>query len=95
MHPEVIKSELRQRYGTLEAASLALGLSRNAFSNTISRPGFSVKNERIIARLLGRTVFEVWGFDRYHADGSPISRVVPRKPTHKIPADLRRNGAAA
>ncbi|MEW9272949.1 helix-turn-helix domain-containing protein [Gluconobacter oxydans] len=95
MHPEEIKSQLRQRYGTLQAVSEQLGLSRNAISNTISRPGYSVRNEGIIARLLEKTVIEVWGGERYHANGTPVSQVADRTPTSRVPADLRRNGVAA
>ena len=94
MHPEDIKSQLRKRYGTLQGIALQMGLSRNAISNTISRPGISVPVEEAIAKMLGKTPYEVWP-DRYHADGTPVSRVVARTPTRPIPADLRRNGAAA
>ncbi|WP_231100607.1 helix-turn-helix domain-containing protein [Gluconobacter potus] len=95
MHIEDIKAELRKKYGPLTSISRDLGLSKNAVSATISQPGYSVLNERRIAKLLGRTVFEVWGKDRFHEDGTPVSQVADRTPTSRVPADLRRNGVAA
>ncbi|KAB8125249.1 transcriptional regulator [Komagataeibacter medellinensis] len=94
MHVEDIKAALRQQYGSLVSISQQLGLNPNAISATLSRPGYSVKTERRIAQLLGMKPHELFP-DRFHVDGSPISYVVDRKPTRRIPASLRQNGVAA
>lgn len=94
MHPEDIKAEIRKRYGSLSSVSEQIGMGKNAISNIISRPDYSIAGEKKVAELLELDPYEVWP-DRYHADGTPVSRVADRTPTRKVPADLRAKGAAA
>lgn len=94
MHVEDIKSEIRKRFGSLSGVSKQIGLARNGISNILSQPGYSITGEQKVAKLLGREPYEIWP-DRYHADGTPVSRVVDRQPTSTVPADLRQNGVAA
>ncbi|MFT8421529.1 MAG: helix-turn-helix transcriptional regulator [Gluconacetobacter sp.] len=94
MHVEDIKAELRKRYGSLASISRQLGLNPNALTAAIHKPGNSVRSERRIAELLEMAPHEVFP-DRFHKDGTPISHVVDRKPTCRIPDRLRANGVAA
>lgn len=94
MHVEDIKSEIRKRFGSLSGVSEQIGMARNGISNILSQPGYSISGEQKVAKLLSREPYEIWP-DRYHADGTPVSRVVDRQPTSSVPADLRQNGVAA
>lgn len=89
-----IKSEIRKRFGSLSGVSDQIGMARNGISNILSQPGYSISGEQKVAKLLGREPYEIWP-DRYHADGTPVSRVVDRQPTNSVPADLPQNGVAA
>lgn len=84
MHVEDIKSEIRKRFGTLASVSEQLGMARNGITNIISQPGYSISGERKVAKLLGRKPYEIWP-DRYHADGTPVSRVVDRQWSRQAP----------
>ncbi|NVN11642.1 helix-turn-helix domain-containing protein [Nguyenibacter vanlangensis] len=94
MHVEDIKAELRKRYGSLASISRQLGLNPNAISAAIHRPGNSIRTERRIAELIGKTPHQVFP-DRFHADGTPIPRAVIRTPISRVPDRLRANGAMA
>ena len=95
MHVERIKAELREKFGPLNRISVTLGLNPNAISAALSHPGRSVKVERLIATLLKKTPYEVFGDERFHSDNTPVSRTANRKPTCRIPDGLRQNGVAA
>lgn len=95
MHVEDIKAALRKKYGSLAALSRYMGKNPNLVSTTISQPGHSVLMEREIATILGKTPYEVWGRDRFHADGSPVRTRVDRTPTCSLVDAHRQNGAAA
>ncbi|MUH02151.1 transcriptional regulator [Bombella sp. ESL0387] len=91
MDREDIKAALRKTYGSLSAISVNLGLHKCAVSATISKRGYSVKNELRIAKLLGKRPYEVWGAERFNPDDSPVREERDFKP---VPAHLRKQVAA-
>jgi Ner family transcriptional regulator len=84
LHPEMIKAELRLRYGSLTRVAKLLEISLKSVSGAIRYPGLSVRTEGRIAKLLERPAYEIWP-DRYTAEGEPRRRAYTR----------RRRGAAS
>lgn len=72
LHPEMIKTEVRLKFGSLTAVAALLGLSVNSVSGAIRRPGNSFKTERRIADLLEVSPQSLWP-ERYDAEGRPRS----------------------
>lgn len=68
MHPELIKAELRQKFGSLKMVGEMLRRSPKTISVAIRHPDSFATQERIAA-LLGRPAPAIWP-DRYNPDGS-------------------------
>ena len=94
LHVEDVKASLRKKWGSLSVLSRHLGRNRNAITQTLANPGYSVPLERAIAEQLGREPHEVWP-DRFHADGTPFSFRVDRTPTAMPCSTHRQNEVAA
>ena len=94
MHVEDIKASLRKKWGSLSMLSRHLGRNRNAITQTLAAPGYSVPLEREIAEQLGCAPHEVWP-DRFHSDGTPVSLRADRTPTALPCGAHRQNEVAA
>lgn len=77
-HPEIIKAELRRRYGTLGRLATAWGYTRASLSRAIHHAGCSAPVELKIARALDKHPHEIWP-SRWTKDGLPVSLVAGQR----------------
>lgn len=70
-HPEMLKAELRIRYGSLRKFELQHRLPINSVVAAIRRPHRAA--EKAIARALDVPAVQIWP-TRYHANGRRLSK---------------------